>query len=394
MTGSTRYSNSYAAGLAAVLALGVLPACEETIERDPTTTSIRVTITEPADLGAIDDRLPDDAREVTVELEAITDTGERAADFDNTVDVQVHYLGTLTETGLTVQMSGGVGSASLSLPDVLGATFLWVEDVRDEDASFAAGTSDTLWFREPFLEDISLPDLTRPASWLQTSRFEGKQVRIEQSKHGADGRLVVTGVYAQGYTISDVNCAQAPCTTEPFNHLFIFTFGRPRDEHFDAIEIGHQVSWVSGGVGEFNGFTELNFPQTSLVQVGDDSAPPDESLLPEPVVIQASWLQSPQSATGMLKMEEIESGLAAVENGVMCELDDDYTTYKQWKLDLGQGCGPGINVISAGAVSDFDPATIIPGTVIPRVVGTIRAVNIGSFHVWILHPRRSSDITL
>ena len=96
----------------------------------------------------------------------------------------------------------------------------------------------------------------------------------------------------------------------------------------------------------------------------------------------------------MIHLEENESGLIAVEDGVMCPLDDEYATYKQWKLDLGLGCDIPMNVISAGAVSDFDPATIAPGTTIPRVVGTLRAVNIGSFHVWIMQPRRSSDITL
>lgn len=393
MTGSTRYSNSSVAVAVTVILLGA-SACERLEEREPITSTMRVTITEPQVLGDQANRLPDTQRDVQVDLEAIADNNLLDESFDRVVDVKIHFLGGLTDSGLTVQMSGGRGSAMLTLPDVLGATFLWVEDASDDGATYATGTSDTLWYREPFLEDVSIPNLDRPSTWLEASRFEGKHVRVEQSKYGADGRLVVTGVYSQGYTVSDVDCSVSPCTAEPFSHMYVYTFSRPRDEHSDAIEIGHQVSWVSGGVGEFNGLTELNFPQTTLVQDGEEPAAPDESLLPEPVVVQPEWLQQPQSADGMLKLEENESGLVAVEGGVLCPLDEDYTTYSQWKLDMGLGCGVAINVISEGAVSDFDPANLDTGSVLTRVVGTVRAVNIGSFHVWIVQPRRSSDITL
>jgi hypothetical protein len=373
-------------------------ACERTEERDPVPTSIAVEITSPEDLGSAESRLDFDVRDVTVSLTALDDLGQVDTSFDATLNVQVHYLGSLTPTGLTIDMTGGMGTGSLTLPRTLGATFLWIEDSipasEDDAVTFATGTSDTLWYRDPFLEDVSIVDFDRPATWLEDSLYEGKQVRVEASKHGASGRLVVTGIYTQGYTLSDVDCSVSPCVADPFNHVFVFSFNRPRDEEFRAIEIGHQVRWVSGGIGEFNGLTELNFPQTALVEDdGGDPVAPDESLLPEPVVIQSAWLTGAQSPTGMLKLEEVESGLAAVENGVLCPLDEDYETYSQWKLDLGLGCGVPINVISAGNVSDFDPADHPPGTVFSRVVGTVRAVNIGSFHVWILQPRRSSDIT-
>ncbi len=388
------------------LLLAGLAACQTTETRERETTSIRVEITSPADLGTDADRLPDDQRTVTVQLTALDDQGDPDVAFNAPIVVQAHFLGTLTPTGIEVMMTGGMGTATFDLPPVLGATYLWAEDTLDVDRvpTYATGTSPVLWYREPFVADVSTPDLTAPSVWLESSPYEGKQVRVESSKHGATGHLIVTGIYAQGYTLSDVDCSVSPCVAEPFNHIFVFSFNRPRDEEFNAIEIGHQVEWVSGGIGEFNGFTELNFPQTALQKKMDDPMtpqdegeeiePPDESLLPEPVVVQAAWLNGAQDPAGMIKLEENESGLMAIEGGVLCPLDEDYTTYKQWKLDVGNGCGNAFNVISAGAVSDFDPADHPAGTVFGRVVGTIRAVNIGTFHVWILQPRRSSDITL
>ena len=66
--------------------------------------------------------------------------------------------------------------------------------------------------------------------------------------------------------------------------------------------------------------------------------------------------------------------------------------YKQWKLDLGLGCQDAINVITSG-VAELDPAEHV-GEVMPRVVGTLRPVNTGSFNVWIVYPRGTSDLTL
>ena len=77
----------------------------------------------------------------------------------------------------------------------------------------------------------------------------------------------------------------------------------------------------------------------------------------------------------------------------MCELDDDYETYSQWKLDLGNGCGDAVNVITTGQVNDFSPADHV-GQTLPRVMGTLRPVNIGSFDVWIIYPRTAEDLTL
>ena len=40
----------------------------------------------------------------------------------------------------------------------------------------------------------------------------------------------------------------------------------------------------------------------------------------------------------------------------------------------------------------FDPAAAV-GQTLPRVVGILRPVNIGSFNVWIIYPRAMSDLS-
>jgi hypothetical protein len=93
-------------------------------------------------------------------------------------------------------------------------------------------------------------------------------------------------------------------------------------------------------------------------------------------------------------MERVESGLVAVDGATLCPLDDDFARYSQWKLDIGLGCARNsINVITQGQVQEFEPAPYV-GAEIPRVVGTLRPVNIGSFHVWIIYPRSIDDLEL
>jgi hypothetical protein len=393
-------AGSFRSSLLAVLLLPGALACVDSARGIEGTTSFVVEILSPADLGAADRRLPPTDRTVMLRVTAKDAHNEVDVGYAGAVDVYTHFLGTLTPDhdgtppDLTMLLADGVGTASLTLPNAFGPTYLWVEDVRGTDErgpTFATGTSATIWYRDPFLDDVSRPNDETALDALERSPLEGKQVKIETSKAGVQGALIVTGVYSQGYTLSDVDCSTLPCASTPYGHVFVFTFNRPRAESTmpgvsgKAIEIGDDIMWVSGGVGEFNGFTELNFPQSTLI---DET--PDESRLPAPVTLDGAWLANQQA---MVNLEQNESGLVEIVNGRVCPVDEDFTTYSQWKLDVGNGCGRPYNIISAGVVASFDP-TQHTDQVIPRVVGTLRAVNIGTFHVWIIYPRRDGDIVL
>lgn len=368
--------------------------CEETLDPITGTQSLRVELLSPADPGSSGDRLDDSERQVTMTVSALDENAEVDASFSGDVDIYVHYLGGLTpELGSepldTLRLDGGTsGEVTLELPPVFGPTFLWIEHTRGDDPTYATGTSPTLWYRDPFLVDVSRPEDEMALDALESSPLEEKQINVSGSRYGARGRMVVTGVYAQGYTLSDANCADAdgtpPCVTGDYDHVFVFSFNRPRGEDGGAIAVGDVVERLTGAVGEFNGLTEVNFPQ-SFMAAGEG----DPAMVPEPFVLQPEWL------TDTIMMERVEEALVAVDGVEICPLDEDYDTYAQWKLKLGGTCEDGdvVNVITRGQVNDFDPTGYV-GMVMPRVVGTLRPVNIGSFNVWILYPRSMDDIEL
>jgi hypothetical protein len=357
------------------------------------TQSLHVDLIGPADPGSPDDPLDPSARTVTIRVQAIDETNEIDASFTGDVDVYAQFLGTLTpELGraplahVTIT-AGQSAQVDLELPPVFGPTILWVEDGSRADATYATGTSETLWYRDPYMEDISKPLDETALDALESSPLENKQVTVTGSRYGVDGRLIVTGVYAQGYTLSDSQCGPggvAPCTTGNYDHVLVFSFSRPRDENGNNIELGESIDGFAGAIQEFNGLTEIGFPQTFAAE-----APVvDAARVPAPSLLQASFL------VDTIEMERRESGLVQIDGGIVCDpdTDEDYATYKQWKLDIGSGCGSPINIITAGVV-DFDPHDYV-GMTIPTVVGTLRPVNISAFNVWIVYPRFAADLTL
>ncbi len=385
-------NSSLNSSLAAIAALLLCIGCSETLDPITGTTSIKVDLVSPTSGGAADDRLPDTAREVTVNLTALDAQNQPDTSVTGQLDIYTHFLGSLTPSLAqaplaTVTMSNGIANnITVTLPSSFGPTFLWVEDTAREGASFATGTSPELWYREPFLVDVSRPPDEAAADARDRSPLERKQVVIAESQYGARGRLVVTGVYAQGYTLSDVECADAagtpPCVAGDYDHIFVFTFSRAENEDGRPIFEGTAVDQVGGGISEFNGLTEVNFPSTKA----PDEAEP--ALIPEPAVIGITTVQD------LIAMEKLESALVAIDGGIVCPLDEDFQTFGQWKLDLGQGCGDPdntINIISGGVAADFAPGDFT-GQSLPRVVGTLRPINIGSFNIWLVYPRSGTDI--
>jgi hypothetical protein len=389
MRASTPASSRLAlvAGLAAVVSAA---GCVEDLRTSQATSSLRVTVTSPQDLGSAETRLPDTTRQIAIDVQAVDEGGANDSDLNTPIDVYIHTLGQLTSTGTKIDLRSGRGSASITVPLAFGRTFLWVEDVTETEAhqaTYATGTSPTLWYREPLLADISTPDPRGSVTaQLQTSPLEDKQVRVSGSAHGAAGRLLVTGVYADGYTVSDVRYAQ-PSTTTPYGHVYVFSFSRPVDVRGRPIQIGQTLKFFEGGVDEFNGFTEMNFPSQEI-----DSATTDLTYLPAPAPIDKEWLRSGGPMYDQLKMEQLEAGVVSVSGGVVCNLDSDFDRFQQWKINIGLGCGTPINVITASQIASFDPRAYV-GKTIPKIVGTLRGVNIGR-NIWIVLPRNEADLVL
>ncbi|HTJ41816.1 MAG TPA: hypothetical protein VL463_06950 [Kofleriaceae bacterium] len=377
----------------ALLSLLVLAAC---VDHQPDlwkgTTSLEVQLIAPADPGSQTNRLPPNTTNATIKVTAKDDQGAIDTTVNRDVDLYIQFLGTFTPDHVKavpfqkITLTNGVSQpVTIDLPPTFGPTVLWVEDVEGADPSYSTGTSPQLWFRDPFIVDIQKPVDETAVNALEDSPLENKNVVVTASRYGAMGRLVVSGVYAQGYTLDDVKCADAngtpPCVAGDYDHAFIYSFSRASDQMGRVIRLGENVVGFQGAVSEFNGLTEVGFPQSFV-----DDTTPHENQITAPVKVDNTWF------TNKIMFERNEAGLVEVDGATLCPLDADYTTYQQWKLDLGSGCKTAINVITAGVVN-FDPTTYV-GKVIPKVIGTMRPINIGSFNVWILYPRFDQDLVL
>ncbi len=189
----------------------------------------------------------------------------------------------------------------------------------------------------------------------------------------------------------------------------IFSFSAPRDQCFEQIEVGQVISGFAGGLSEFNGLTELGFPQSFSPLDGGEILEGEEACdhvlhdvdvarLPAPAVVEATWFNALSDPDGMINFERNEAAPIAVIDGKVCDLDEDYDTFKQWKVDpagVGGDCSRNdnvLNVISTG-ITAIDPVALV-GQTLPKVVGVLRPVSIGSFNVWIIFPRDVNDVQL
>jgi hypothetical protein len=405
--------------IAALIAAPAAAGCTEHLGHGlDETQSLTVTLVEPIDPGSIDRRLLDTQRTAVIDLVARNADNEIDTSFNRRVRVYTQFLGTLTPPleqlpPTTIQVTGGVAMhQAVSLPErVFGPATLWIDDGEGAGTSYVAGriagASPILWFREPHIADLQAPRDEAALDALTRTPLQDKQVSVMSSRHGARGRLIVTSVYAQGYTVSDVECTDdaghAPCTAGAYDHALVFTFSAARGSDGHLLQEGEAIDGFGGALSEFNGLTELGFPQTFTPRFADENGDGvndaiDRARMPAPAPFDPAWFGGLTSPTGRINFERNESGAIEIRNGKVCPLDGDYTQYKQWKLDPagagGANCAGDkvINVITTGVVP-VDPATLV-GQTLPRVVGILRPVNIGSFNVWIIYPRGAGDLTL
>jgi len=376
---------------AAVLAL-TLAACVDHQPPITGTQSLEVTLESPTNPGDINNRLPDTARNVSLSITAKGPDGETDTTYNNQLQVYAHYLGTLSPylgdpTPLAkVQMVNGQGTLSTMLPSVFGPTTVWFDDGTDTTATYATGVSPTLWFRDPFIADLQTPRSETSVDALDAAPLDNKNVDVRASRYGANGRLVVTSVYTQGYTLADVQCKDAngtpPCVSGDYDYMDVFSYSAPLDQDKRFLSEGQVVAGFAGGVSEFDSLTEIGFPQTFVI--GQPVV--NKAMEPAPVVFDVSWFNAP------INFEHNESAPIEIDGAKVCNLDADYITFKQWKLDpsgAGGNCtGNFINVVTSGTV-DIDPATLV-GKTLPKVIGISRPI----FKHWIIFPRSLSDITV
>ena len=398
--------------LGTILAVG--GACTEMQAPVEGTQSLRVELVTPASGGSKAQRLPDTQRTITVNLTALDAAGEVDTSFSRPVQVYAQFLGTLTPKlteaplGTFTLQNGKATNQTVTLPFAFGPTTLWIDDGKSADPTYATGTSPNLWYRDPFISDLQTPKSETAIDALSSIPLKSKQVSVTSSRYGARGRFVVTSVFSQGYTVSDVECADVtgtpPCTAQSYDHALVFSFSSPRGADGAPIVEGQTIEGFAGGVDEFNGLTEIGFPQT----FGGGGKNVNKAREPVPAIVDTETTVTPGTwfdaltapGGGIINFERNESAPITLLNGKVCDTtgDADYTTYKQWKLDP---FGPGgncvgnkkvINVITTG-IAGIDPPALVGRTLV-SVTGVLRPVNIGTFNVWIIYPRSAADLVL
>ncbi len=193
-----------------------------------------------------------------------------------------------------------------------------------------------------------------PVGITGTQSIAVELVTIGLSRYGEVGRLVVTSTFAQGYTVSDVKCADAsgapPCVASAYDHVEVFSFSAPADQNGRLLQQGQLIDGFTGAITEFNGLTEIGFPGTSTSSIDVNPA-----RLPVPVKLDpTTWFNPLTDPTGIINFERNEAAPIEIDNAMVCPLDGDFTKFGQWKIappGAGADCAGNhnlINVVTAG----------------------------------------------
>ncbi len=394
-----------------IILLLACAGCTDTLPAFEGTQSLEIQMVTPANPGSPDAPLADTERTIVLNVIAKDSQNQLDPSFDKDVQVYAQFLGTLTPSFGAMPLAsfhvtaGQAMNQTITLPNAFGPTVIWIDDGEGVGPGYIhgaiTGTSPTLFYRDPFISDLQTPRDETALDALASTPLQDKQIGVHASRYGARGRLVVNSVFAQGYTLSDVQCTDdagtPPCTTEPYNHAMIFSFSAPRDSCFRQVEVGQVLSGFAGGISEFNGLTEIGFPQTFSSDPCDGPADVNIARLPPPEVVDpATWFNGLSDPDGLINFERNEAAPIQVNNGKVCDLDEDFDTFKQWKIDpagVGGDCSRNddvLNIISTG-ITTIDPTALV-GKTMTKVVGVLRPVNIGSFNVWIIFPRDANDV--
>ncbi len=366
--------------LLAFCAVVLVAGCHEGVDYNPREIQSLDVELDPSVVVGTEDN-PNASRTLKMTITAKRRDGSVATDFTGKVQGYAFFLGTLTPGQapgvpalFEVDFVDGVAAdQTVMLNNAFGPSSLWFEDMGEivpaRASTFAAGATPTLWYRYPFLADTQEPLIApdpRGSEGNFRSKLEGKQIRVNQSKHGADGRLVVTATGPQAYNVSDVKCGPGgtpPCTFDPYSHMYVFTFGKP------PVEVGSVLAEVRGGLSEFFGFTELSFPRQDLALDQDGNPIINPALVPAPILLTSG------NAQDNAFLEGYESALVEMRNVKVCAPEgaddlDRWERFGQFEIDLGAGCGRG-PTIQMNGVSAFD-ALANDGLNISHVVGWLR----------------------
>ena len=282
----------------------------------------------------------------------------------------------------------------------------FANDDTEEGGTGASGVSEIIHYALPRIADIQGTGTATPYP------FQGIQAFTD-----APQNVVVTRVASDGFYVTDLD---GPAGGS--NSLFAFNFNTPA-----GMRVCDRLTYLAGTMGEFFGFTEMNFPSynVSFIKQGQG-----DCAVPEPTVIDGNTLKDP------VLMETLESSLVRIENFTVadffgsgaainnhfdadhsnCDLNGDgqvdFTNAKEaacsdacsnnakcseWTNYSARGnyvvySGSTVYQINTGTVTGFDPLSL-KGKPIPAITGTMREFSGGSRN-WTIETRCPDDLCL
>lgn len=271
--------------------------------------------------------------------------------------------------------------------------FDWTDD-SEASPSLASGTSPPIYYRNPILAEVQGRGKESP--------YQGEVVTTDS------GDMVVTRVSRDGMYVTDYSDAGG------HNHMFVYNFNTPA-----GVRVCDRLFSLSGTVGEFYGFTELNFPSWDLNPWYEvKGACP----LPEPTVITASELSSndvmeawesalvrvrdvtvsdftvdcDHNGDGEVDFEDFDTGACstececrdACEQDAYCTELNQYLEYGQWAVSVG---GQKLWVVTRETIPGFDPFAPGHAKELVSITGTLRNLRFLR-PAWILEPRCPQDL--
>lgn len=362
------------------------------------------------DLGAPDARLPTTdgsgewpERQYRLKVEALDAKGARVESLTRPLHVRVVPGQVVLDEarGFTDQitMNAGVGEAVVAVSHIYGDTRIWAEDLgtSEEPGSYATGVSPTLYVQAPTISDIQyVPRDQECLSYVGTT-LEGYECAALASTfvrvRAADRLLVVTAITTSGFYVTDCIDAGGPLgacqgAAGQYNSMYAFSYSAP-----DGVFPGAVLESLAGNVSEFNGSTQLSFPDWVLAP-GEQVDPPEPEVLSEQIYC---------SSDSAYATEPYESDLVRVENLVIKDFASDsydlgrFNRFGQWPaifvstLDTDAECE--IAVVTRETMPDFDPLAN-PGAALDFVQGnlTTYASVYSDVIQWTVLTRTSSDL--
>lgn len=249
----------------ALLGLSITGCADDSAPADPAeVVAFDVRLDDRTVLGSPTEPLPfaTTPTSLTVRVEARRRDGGVATRYGGRVrleSVPGRIAGGLQEVALVE----GRAEVDVGVQFAYGRTRVWVRELGDQgEETGVIGISPPVHFAQPRVRNVRLnPD--NPAG---LSPLLGREARI------SEGVLMVTNVVANGFYLTDVGerLENAPAGNAPLRlpqetheSLFVFTFNFP-----DGIRLGDRVCTVAGGVAEFQGQTQLTFPNYVVQGIG------------------------------------------------------------------------------------------------------------------------------